>query len=156
MGHKMPDMDAIGSAVGVRKMAGMNKVKVMLYWILMSWMVVLTRLMDEIKEQPELYNRFISPEEAISKITDKTLLVVVDTHKPSLVIDEKLLQKAEKVVVIDHHRRGEEFIYNTMLVYMEPYASSTSELVTELIEYQPKNEKLSMLEATSLLSWYYC
>ncbi|MER2169239.1 MAG: DHH family phosphoesterase, partial [Psychrobacillus psychrodurans] len=76
----------------------------------------------------------------------------VDTHKPSLVIDEKLLQKAEKIVVIDHHRRGEEFISNTMLVYMEPYASSTSELVTELIEYQPKNEKLSMLEATSMLA----
>ena len=64
----------------------------------------------------------------------------------------ELLDKAEKVVVIDHHRRGEEFINNTMLVYMEPYASSTAELVTELLEYQPKHEKLTMLESTALLA----
>ena len=69
-----------------------------------------------------------------------------------MVIDERILDKAEKVVVIDHHRRGEEFINNTMLVYMEPYASSTAELVTELIEYQPKHEKLTMLESTALLA----
>ena len=63
-----------------------------------------------------------------------------------MVIDEKLLNRAEKVVVIDHHRRGEEFINNTMLVYMEPYASSTAELVTELLEYQPKHDKISCLK----------
>ena len=63
----------------------------------------------------------------------------------------ELLEKAEKVVVIDHHRRGEEFINNTMLVYMEPYASSTAELVTELFEYQPKHEKLTMLESQRFL-----
>lgn len=151
MGHKMPDMDAIGSAVGVRKMAEMNKVE---GYIILDHQLdkSVLRLMEEINEKPELSNRFITPEEAINKMTDKTLLVIVDTHKPSLVIEERLLQKAEKIVVIDHHRRGEEFISNTMLVYMEPYASSTSELVTELIEYQPKNVKISMLEATSMLA----
>ncbi|WP_391118716.1 DHH family phosphoesterase [Psychrobacillus sp. L3] len=152
MGHRMPDMDAIGSAVGVRKMSEMNKVEGYVVIDFNELDKSVLRLMDEIKEKPELYERFISPEEAINKITDKTLLVVVDTHKPSLVIDEKLLNKAEKIVVIDHHRRGEEFISNTMLVYMEPYASSTSELVTELLEYQPKNEKMTMLEATSMLA----
>lgn len=152
MGHRMPDMDAIGSAVGVRKMSEMNKVEGYVVIDFNELDKSVLRLMDEIKEKPELYERFISPEEAMNKITDKTLLVVVDTHKPSLVIDEKLLNKAEKIVVIDHHRRGEEFISNTMLVYMEPYASSTSELVTELLEYQPKNEKMTMLEATSMLA----
>ncbi|TQR20135.1 DHH family phosphoesterase [Psychrobacillus vulpis] len=152
MGHRMPDMDAIGSAVGVRKMAEMNKIEGYVVIDFNELDKSVLRLMDEIKEKPELYERFISPEEAMSKMTYKTLLVVVDTHKPSLVIDEKLLNKAEKIVVIDHHRRGEEFISNTMLVYMEPYASSTSELVTELIEYQPKNEKITMLEATSMLA----
>lgn len=152
MGHRMPDMDAIGSAVGVRKMAEMNKVEGYVVIDFNELDNSVTRLMDEIKEKPELYERFISPEEAVNKMTDKTLLVVVDTHKPSLVIDEKLLQKAEKIVVIDHHRRGEEFISNTMLVYMEPYASSTSELVTELIEYQPKHKKITSLEATSMLA----
>lgn len=152
MGHRMPDMDAIGSAVGVRKMAEMNKINGYVVIEFNELDNSVTRLMDEIKEKPELYDRFISPEDAMNKMTDKTLLVVVDTHKPSLVIDEKLLQKAEKIVVIDHHRRGEEFITNTMLVYMEPYASSTSELVTELIEYQPKHEKITSLEATSMLA----
>ncbi|MBD7944891.1 MULTISPECIES: DHH family phosphoesterase [Psychrobacillus] len=152
MGHKFPDMDAIGSAVGVRKMVEMNKIDGYVVIDFNELDKSVLRLMDEIKEKPDLYKRFISPEEAINKMTEKTLLVVVDTHKPSMVIDEKLLQKAEKVVVIDHHRRGEEFITNTMLVYMEPYASSTSELVTELIEYQPKNEKITMLEATSMLA----
>ena len=108
--------------------------------------------MDEIKKDDELYNQFIDPETALATVTEKTLLVIVDTHKPSMVIDERLIAKAEKVVVLDHHRRGEEFINNTMLVYMEPYASSTAELVTELLEYQPKLEKLTMLEATALLA----
>ncbi|MEI4771014.1 DHH family phosphoesterase [Psychrobacillus sp. FJAT-51614] len=152
MGHRLPDMDAIGAAVGVRKMAQMNKVEGYVVIDFNELDKSVLRLMDEIKGKPELYERFISPEEAVNRMTDKTLLVVVDTHKPSLVIDEKLLNRAEKVVVIDHHRRGEEFISNTLLVYMEPYASSTSELVTELIEYQPKNEKITMLEATSMLA----
>lgn len=152
MGHKLPDMDAIGASVGVRKMAEMNKVKGYVVLDFNELDNSVLRLMEEIKEKPELYERFISPEEAITRMTEKTLLVVVDTHKPSLVIDEKLLQRAEKIVVIDHHRRGEEFIPNTLLVYMEPYASSTSELVTELIEYQPKSVKLSMLEATAMLA----
>ena len=111
-----------------------------------------TRLMDEIKRDTDLFNQFITPDEALAMITEKSLIIVVDTHKPSMVIDERVIDKAEKVVVIDHHRRGEEFIKNTMLVYMEPYASSTAELVTELIEYQPKQEKLTMLESTALLA----
>lgn len=152
MGHKMPDMDAIGASIGVRKMARMNNIEgqVVLNFDELDGSV--TRLMDEIKKDDELYNQFIDPETALATVTEKTLLVIVDTHKPSMVIDERLIAKAEKVVVLDHHRRGEEFINNTMLVYMEPYASSTAELVTELLEYQPKLEKLTMLEATALLA----
>lgn len=85
-------------------------------------------------------------------ITDETLLVVVDTHKPSMLIEERLLNRIDKVVVIDHHRRGEDFINNALLVYMEPYASSTAELVTELLEYQPKRSKIDRLESTALLA----
>jgi len=152
MGHKMPDMDAIGASIGVRKMARMNNVEghVVLNFDELDGSV--TRLMDEIKKDEGLFSQFVDPETALSMLTEKSLLVIVDTHKPSMVIDERLIDKAEKVVVIDHHRRGEEFINNTMLVYMEPYASSTAELVTELVEYQPKNEKLTMLESTALLA----
>lgn len=152
MGHKMPDMDSIGAAVGVAKMAAMNKVKGRIVLDFDEYDRSVMRLMEEIEKDEELFEQFITPEEALADMTDNSLLVVVDTHKPTMVIDERLLQRMERVVLIDHHRRGEEFITNTMLVYMEPYASSTAELVTELLEYQPKNEKLSMLEATAMLA----
>ncbi len=152
MGHKMPDMDAIGAAIGVRKMARMNNIE---GYVVLKYNELdnsVSKLMEEIQQDEELYEQFIEPEEALGMMTEQSLVIVVDTHKPSLVIDERVVEKAEKVVVIDHHRRGEEFIKNTMLVYMEPYASSTAELVTELLEYQPKTEKLTMLESTALLA----
>jgi cyclic-di-AMP phosphodiesterase len=152
MGHRHPDMDAIGAAIGIRKVAQMNQRE---GYVVLNFNEIdngVKRLMKEIKHNSDLYSRFITPEEALEMATEDTLLVVVDTHKPSLVIEEKLLNKIDKVVVIDHHRRGEDFIKNPLLVYMEPYASSTAELVTELLEYQPKHEKISMLEATSLLA----
>ncbi|MDQ0415161.1 DHH family phosphoesterase [Mesobacillus stamsii] len=152
MGHKNPDMDAIGSAIGILKVAQMNNHEGFIIYNKNEMDTGVQRLMDEIKQNEELYSRFISPEQAYEIVTDDTLLVVVDTHKPSMVIDEKLLNQIENVIVIDHHRRGEEFIKNPLLVYMEPYASSTAELVTELLEYQPKNGRIQMLEATALLA----
>ncbi|CAM3941379.1 DHH family phosphoesterase [Mesobacillus zeae] len=152
MGHKNPDMDAIGSCIGILKVAQMNKRDGYIVYNKNEAESGVRRMMDEIRNNEALYARFITPEQAYELSTDDTLLVVVDTHKPSLVMDERLLNRLEKVIVIDHHRRGEEFIKNPMLVYMEPYASSTAELVTELLEYQPKNGKIQMLEATALLA----
>ncbi|WP_071461050.1 DHH family phosphoesterase [Bacillus massilinigeriensis] len=152
MGHKNPDMDAIGSCIGILKVAQMNKREGYIVYNKNEAETGVRRMMDEIRTNEALYARFITPEQAYELSTDGTLLVVVDTHKPSLVFDERLLNRIEKVIVIDHHRRGEEFIKNPMLVYMEPYASSTAELVTELLEYQPKNGKIQMLEATALLA----
>ena len=152
MGHKNPDMDSIGAAIGVRKMAEMNNVDGYVVLNFQELNGSVKRLMNEIESNSDLYNHFISPEEVLSRITHKSLLVIVDTHKPAMVIDSSLLNRTDKVVIIDHHRRGEDFIENPTLVYMEPYASSTAELVTELLEYQPKNGKITSLEATSLLS----
>ncbi|WP_374723050.1 DHH family phosphoesterase [Peribacillus tepidiphilus] len=152
MGHKYPDMDAIGASIGIQKVAQMNEREAFIVINFQEIDMGVQRLMQEIKQKPELYSKFITPEEALDMITDDTLLVVVDTHKPSMVIEEKILREAEKIIVIDHHRRGEEFISNSLLVYMEPYASSTAELVTELLEYQPKRSKIDMLEATALLA----
>lgn len=152
MGHKNPDMDAVGSAIGIQKVAQMNQRD---GYIVMNFQEIDTsvrRLMKEIEKKEDLFSRFITPEQALEIATDDTLLVVVDAHKPSMVIEEKLLNKIEHVVVIDHHRRGEDFIENPLLVYMEPYASSTAELVTELLEYQPKRVRIEMLEATALLA----
>lgn len=152
MGHKNPDMDSIGACVGVRKMVAMNGIE---GDIIVNFDEVhgsVDRLMNELEAKTDFYDRFITPDDALSKMTAKSLVIIVDTHKPSLTVDSRLLSKTDKVVVIDHHRRGEEFITNPTLVYMEPYASSTAELVTELLEYQPQNEKLVPLEATALLS----
>lgn len=152
MGHKMPDMDAIGASIGVRKMAKMNGVEGYVIVNFDQLDTSVSRLMDEVQQDEELHDHMLMPEEALELMTERSLVVIVDTHKPSMVIDERVLDKAQKVVLIDHHRRGEEFINNTVLVYMEPYASSTAELVTELLEYQPKNEKLTMLESTVMLA----
>ncbi|ARF17493.1 DHH family phosphoesterase [Sporosarcina ureae] len=152
MGHKMPDMDAIGASIGVRKMARMNGVEGYVVVNFDQLDASVSRLMDEVQQDEILYDHMLMPEEALELMTERSLVVIVDTHKPSMVIDERVLDKAPKVVLIDHHRRGEEFINNTVLVYMEPYASSTAELVTELLEYQPKNEKLTMLESTAMLA----
>ncbi len=152
MGHISPDMDAIGSAIGVLKLAELNGKE--------GYIIVdpnkisrdVRKLMGEVEKHDRLWAHFITPVEALEEVTANTLLVVVDTHKPSLVIEPKLLEKIDRTIVLDHHRRGEEFIDDAVLVYMEPYASSTSELVTELLEYQPKQTKLDLLEATALLA----
>ncbi|MDQ0176287.1 DHH family phosphoesterase [Bacillus chungangensis] len=152
MGHKFPDMDAIGAAIGIRKVAQMNQKEGYIVLNFDELNKGVERLVEKTKQYPELYSRIITPEEAFNIVTENTLIVVVDTHKPSMVMEERLLGKVNHVVVIDHHRRGEEFIQNPVLVYMEPYASSTAELVTELLEYQPKHDKINMLEATALLA----
>lgn len=152
MGHKNPDMDAIGASIGVLKVAQANEKQGFIVLDKNQLDIGVMRLIDEIKKNEKLWSCFITPEEAVEITTDESLLVVVDTHKPSLVIEEKLLNKTENIVVIDHHRRGEEFIEDPIIVYMEPYASSTAELVTELLEYQPKSLNLGMLEATALLA----
>ncbi|MDO5375828.1 MAG: DHH family phosphoesterase [Staphylococcus rostri] len=148
MGHKRPDLDAIGAAIGVTRFAMMNNLDA--YIVLNDSDIdpTLQRVMNEIDEKPELKERFITSDDAWNMMTSKTTLVIVDTHKPEMVIDENILNKANRKVVIDHHRRGESFISSPLLVYMEPYASSTAELVTELLEYQPTEQRLTRLEST--------
>ncbi|WP_164670540.1 DHH family phosphoesterase [Virgibacillus doumboii] len=152
MGHKAPDMDSLGAAIGILNIARINGVEGYVVFDPDDVDTGVFRLVESLKEDEELWEDFIDPEESEALITSRSLVVVVDTHKPSMVANERLLNKSEYKVVIDHHRRAEEFIDNPTLVYMEPYASSTAELVTELLEYQPKNLKLKMLEATALLA----
>ncbi|EIA5045335.1 DHH family phosphoesterase [Staphylococcus pseudintermedius] len=148
MGHKRPDLDAIGAAIGVTRFAMMNNLEAYIVLNESDIDPTLRRVMDEIDEKPELKERFVTSDDAWNMMTSRTTLVVVDTHKPEMVIDENILNKANRKVVIDHHRRGESFISNPLLVYMEPYASSTAELVTELLEYQPTEQRLTRLEST--------
>lgn len=152
MGHKGPDMDSLGATIGVLNIAKSNNKEGYIVFDENDVLTGVNRVMDEVKKDGELWRHFVSPENAEAVITEKSLIIVVDTHKPSMVSHPPLLNATDHVVVIDHHRRGEDFIDQPVLVYMEPYASSTAELVTELIEYQPKKLKLNALEATTLLA----
>lgn len=151
IGHLFLDMDALGAGVGlVSAVKSLNKPGYIILTPEQSPSV--DSLMELLLSDEEMKKVFIGEKEALDKITKKTLLVVLDTHRPSLIMSEKVLEKAEKVVVIDHHRRGEKFIDKALLVYLEPYASSTSEMVTELIQYMGDDIKITPLAATAMLS----
>ncbi|WP_409343656.1 DHH family phosphoesterase [Paenibacillus sp. MBLB4367] len=150
MGHKMPDMDAIGAAIGVLKAVQVSNKEG--YIVLEGINPSIQKLMDVIREDEKLIRWFVTPEQALQITTPRTLAVVVDTHKSSMVAEPRLLQQTPRKVVVDHHRRGEEFIGDAMLVYMEPYASSTCELVTELLQYFSERLTMDILEATALLA----
>lgn len=150
MGHRMPDMDALGAAIGVLKAAQLFNKEA--YIVLEGINPAIQKMMEMLKEDERIIKRFVSPEQALHLVESKTLAVVVDTHKASMVKEPRLLQQTDKIVVIDHHRRSEEFISKSVLVYMEPYASSACELVTELLQYIHERISLDVREATSLLA----
>lgn len=150
MGHKMPDMDSVGAAIGVLKAAIMFNKEAFI--VLEGINPAIQKMMEMLKEDDRFAKRFVTPEHALGIVGPGTLVVVVDTHKASMVKEPKLLNQTEKIVVVDHHRRSEEFISNAILVYMEPYASSTCELVTELLQYIHDRIMLDMRESTALLA----
>ncbi|MFD2330714.1 DHH family phosphoesterase [Cohnella sp. GCM10020058] len=150
MGHRMPDMDSIGAAIGVLKAA--QHVGKEAFIVLEGVNPAIQRMMHMLKEDEKLIRRFITPEQASQLTGKRSLAVVVDTHRASMVAEPKLLQQTDRVVIVDHHRRSEEFIEDAVLVYMEPYASSTCELVTELLQYIHERVVLDVREATALLA----
>ncbi|SFS36934.1 DHH family phosphoesterase [Marininema halotolerans] len=150
MGHDRPDMDALGAAIGVLK--SVHYAEREGYIVMAESNPSIDGLMDAVEEDEQLRESLVNPERALQLVNSGTLLILVDTHKPSITIEPKLVDKADRVVVIDHHRRGEEFVKDPVLVYLEPYASSTSELVTELLQYQDERLEMDTLEATALLA----
>lgn len=154
MGHAAPDMDAIGAALGIRRIAQMNHKTC---YVVMDQTNVHTdvqRLLENIKDFPEIEESLISPEQALSMATGRSLLMMVDHSKPSISTSPELYEQLQsRTIIIDHHRRGQEFPENPMLVYIEPYASSTCELITEMFEYQPQDmPAINKLEATAMLA----
>ncbi|BCG61675.1 DHH family phosphoesterase [Paenibacillus sp. URB8-2] len=150
MGHRNPDIDAVGASIGLLRAAQMYNVEADI--VLEGPNPSITRMLEQLRRDEELYSSFITTEQALQVMTEHTLLIVVDTHKASMTMEPRLVQYASRIVVVDHHRRGEEFINEAVLVYLEPYASSTCELVTELLQYIHEKVKLSTLEATMLLA----
>ena len=148
MGHAYEDYDSLGAALGVCKMARSLGKKA--HIVVSQPGIAVDKLGEFLSEYEEYSNIFINATQAEAAIKPDTLLFVIDTHRPVLTAVPSLLDKAEKIIVIDHHRRAEDFIANPLLVYMEPSASSTSELITELITYFDEKLELSRLEASAL------
>lgn len=148
MGHKSPDMDSFGSAIGVYRSV-VNRGK--------EVVIVLNEITEAIQnvyktfEDNEFY-RFVDSKTALEIVDESTLVVVVDTHKPSLTECPELLERTSRIALIDHHRRSTEFIENAVLKYLEPYASSTSELVSELIQYMENRPRIEKEEADAMLA----
>lgn len=154
VGHTKPDMDSFGACLGIRRIAAMNNHTCWIVFDDQKMHSDIARLMTVIDDYQSIKDHIISPAAALEKATTKSLLVMVDHSKTSLSMAPDLCRKlANRTVIIDHHRRGEEFPENPLLVYNEPYASSTCELITEMFEYQPRESKgLNRVEATAMLT----
>ena len=151
MGHTIPDMDSFGASIGMYR-AIKNKGK--------KCFIVLNSISESIKniyrklekEQSNYLEDIVSYEDVKDMAFKSSLCIVVDTHIPEQTEASELLNKIDKIVVIDHHRRGESFIKNPILTYLEPYASSASELVTEILYYIEDDVNMTKFDATALLA----
>ncbi|WP_182187061.1 DHH family phosphoesterase [Pectinatus frisingensis] len=148
MGHHNEDFDSLGAAIGVAAMAKFMKKQV--HIILSDMNEGIDKFTDLIKDSADYAGVFITQEEALKIIAVNPVLFVVDTHIPHLVAGQELLNDIKNVVVIDHHRRSENVIKNSLLIYIEPSSSSTSELVTELLMYFSDDPLISNIDATAL------
>lgn len=147
MGHINGDIDSMGSSLGIYRLAktfGKDA-----YIVCSSYGLSLENIIETMKQEG-YSDILLDKNEALDTITPNTVLVVVDTHKRSYVDVPELLEKTEKIVVIDHHRKAEDFIENAILTFHEAYASSAAELVTEIVQYSTKEVELQQIEAESL------
>ncbi len=148
MGHKNPDMDCFGAALGVSRIAA--TVGKPTYIVLGKYDSSMADLVEDARETGNY--EFVSEEKAMNEYVDNSLVVVVDTHRPTLVESLDLIERTERLVVIDHHRRAEDVLPHQVLSYMEPYASSASELVAEVVQYSCEKKALAKVEADALLA----
>ena len=148
MGHANSDIDAMGASFGIYRLA--KTIGKEVYIVNESAGSGLENFLNSAKEDDEYKHSIIGKDEAIQKISQETLLVVVDTHKTSYVEVPELLEKTNKIAIIDHHRRSTDFIENAILTFHEVYASSACELVTELIEYSENDINLTQIETEGL------
>ena len=148
MGHTNPDIDSMGSSMGIYRLAkSLNKNA---YIIDSNNTTTLQNFKKSLEKEEEYEDILISKEVAIENVDKETLLVIVDTHKSTYVEAPELLEETDKIVVIDHHRRSADFIEKATLTFQEVYASSAAELVTELIQYAETKVELTTIEAESL------
>ena len=150
MGHKNMDMDCLGAAMGVYRGAAIFGKKAQI--VLREPTFAIKGLYDRIIASKEYDDLFITPEEAEREMNKDTLLVIVDTHRRSYLEAAELLDISEKVVIFDHHRKSTDYIEEAVLTYLEPFISSTCEMIAEILNYLSDKIKLNPIEADALLA----
>ena len=148
MGHANPDIDAIGSALGIYRIV--KSLDKNAHIITSTEGLTLHNFMSDINKQEEYRNVFIDKYTAMDEISPNSLVVVVDTHKQNMVEAPEVLNITDRIVIVDHHRRSADYIEKSVLTFQEVYASSAAELVTELVQYVKERPQLTMTEAEAL------
>ena len=148
MGHINADIDCMGSSLGIYRLA--KDLGKEAYIVNNTTGETISSFIEALKEEKEYNDVLLNKSEALNKISEETLLVVVDTHKKSYVEVPELLEKTNKIVIIDHHRRSPDFIENAILSFHEVYASSAAELVTEILQYVETKVNLTTIETEGL------
>ena len=150
MGHRNADLDAVGAAMGISCMCRKKGKKA--YIVMDKEVNSAKQLLEEIYQVPEYAGVFITPDEALLQCDNRSTLVVVDTNRPDQVESRSLLEAMNRVCVVDHHRRAADYIEPVVVNLHEPYASSASELVTELLQYSVEKQDVLPIESKSLLA----
>jgi len=148
MGHSNGDIDSMGSSLGIYRLAKTLEKETNI--VNNTYGMTLSKFIEELEKDDEYKDAIIGKSEAVNKATNKTLLIVTDTHKQNYVEVPELLDKVGQIVVIDHHRRSTDYIENATLTFQEVYASSAAELVTEILQYTDVKIKLKPIEVEGL------
>ncbi len=149
MGHKIPDVDALGAAVGIYRCA--KTIEKPAHIVMDNPPDAIRPMIDMFRNSPEYGDTmFVTQKEAIEATNSSTVVVVVDTNKPNYTECEELLRRTNMIVVLDHHRQGKDIIQNAVLSYIEPYASSACEMVAEVVQYFDDKLKIRSLEADAM------
>ena len=150
MGHRNADLDSLGSCMGICAIARAMDKKCRI--VMSDVGVGVKHLYANMAENGHYETAIVKEAEALKMMDDKTLVIVVDTHRSGLIESRAVLEAAKKIVLFDHHRKSPDAIDNAVLTYHEAYASSTSELITEMIQHIGKKVKLKPIEADALLA----
>lgn len=148
MGHSNPDMDCFGSSLGISRLARTTGRDT--YIVLGEYNETMNSIIEDAKATGDY--EFVSEEKALALVEEKSLVIVMDTHRPMLVESMKLVEAVSRLAVIDHHRKAEDVLPGQTLSYMESYASSASELVTEILQYMVDRKSITKVEADALLA----
>ncbi len=153
MSHVLPDPDALASAIAMAKIVKASEKPFYIVLDSSQYTEYVKKMIEFAKtDSDSVIGSIVTRDEAKNIASSKSLLVIVDTHNPDMTIEPELVYTINNIVVIDHHRRGSNYIHSPQLLHQEPYASSTVELITELVEYYPLKVELTAIEATLMLT----